>query len=42
MIYMLPLWVHCFEYLEKGEFVFLRVKMLRLQQSWREWVGERS
>lgn len=42
MGYLLRLWVHCFEYLETDEFLFLRAKLDRLDQSWGEWVGNRA
>ena len=37
-MYLLPLWVHCSEYSETGEFVFLCSKFDLLRQSWAAWV----
>ena len=37
MTHVLPLWVHCVEYSETGEFVFLRANLDRLHQSWNTW-----
>lgn len=42
MMYVLPLWVHCVDYQEMGEFVFRRENLDRLQQDWKAWVGDRA
>ena len=42
MMYILPLWVHCVDYLDMDEFVLLRANLDRLQQSWKAWASDRA